>query len=112
MCTQNQLQIITSAVAKEAKQKLRDRLDAVILYGSYARGDYDDQSDIDILVRIRCKHSELPAYRRTLTHCAGELSLEHGVTVSVQIADTESYDRYKTALPYYRNIEREGVTVA
>ena len=33
-----------------ARESLGDKLDKVILYGSYARGDYDDESDIDIMV--------------------------------------------------------------
>ena len=40
MCTRNQLNIVMSAVAKDANQLLGDMLDAVVLYGSYARGDF------------------------------------------------------------------------
>ena len=112
MCTLSQLNLITETVASEAKKMLGEKLDAVILYGSYARGDYDDESDIDINVRISCTHKELPIYRRILTKCASELSLQYGVTVSIQLTDTEMYEKYKMILPFYRNIEKEGVTVA
>ncbi len=112
MCTQNQLHLITESVAKEASALLSDKLDAVILYGSYARGDYDDESDIDIIVRIACERIDLPKYRRAFTKCASDLSLQYGVTVSVQLTDKESYDKFKNVLPIYKNIEREGVLIA
>lgn len=112
MCTENQLMKITTSVADEAKRILTEKLDAVILYGSYARGDYDDESDIDILVRIKCSKDELSSYRRSFTHCASELSLEYGITVSVQLTDTESFDKYKDCLLYYKNIQKDGVFVA
>ena len=59
MCTKNQLHIITETVAQEAKARLGDNLDAVVLYGSYARGDYSDESDIDIMVRVICTKDQL-----------------------------------------------------
>ena len=40
MCTKNQLHIITQKIADEAKDRLGAKLEAVVLYGSYARGDY------------------------------------------------------------------------
>ena len=42
MCTENTLKIILDDVCNRAKAELGTALDAVILYGSYARGDYDE----------------------------------------------------------------------
>ena len=39
--------------------------DKIVLFGSYARGDFDEQSDIDILV-ISDRENDLPRYRRGL----------------------------------------------
>lgn len=112
MCTKSELNIITSAVAEEAKRLLGDKLDAVILYGSYARGDYDDESDIDIMVRIVTTTDKLREYRHMFIHLASELSLEYDIDVSVTLADTESFNRYHRALPFYANVEREGIKIA
>ena len=50
MCSQSKLNQILNEVAAAAKDTFGDDLQSVILYGSYARGDYDDASDIDIMI--------------------------------------------------------------
>ena len=112
MCIKNQLNIISESVAREAKRLLGDKLEAVILYGSYARGDYDSESDVDILVIVRCKTEELRQYRHMLAPTSSRLSLENDVTVSVAMADTESFHKYGNYLPYYINVNREGIKIA
>ena len=52
MCSQSVLNKITAKIVKAAKDSLGDVLDKVILYGSYARGDYDEGSDIDIMGQL------------------------------------------------------------
>ena len=112
MCTKNQLHMICEGVARDARRLLGDKLEAVILYGSYARGDYDSESDVDIMVIVRCQTAELRQYRHMLAPTASCLSLEHDVTVSVAMADTESLNRYGNHLPYYINVNREGIRIA
>lgn len=112
MCTKSELNIITSAVAEEAKRLLGDKLDAVILYGSYARGDYDDESDIDIMVKIKGTRDDLRKYRYDLVDFGSDLSLEHNITVSILLYDTETFDRYRNAMPFLRNVQKDGVNVA
>ena len=112
MCTKNRLSIITDTVAREARARLGDKLDAVILYGSYARGDYDDESDIDIMVRVVCTKDRLPEYRHILSDVASELSLENNIVVSVSVVDTETFSRYRRHLPYFENVDREGIRIA
>ncbi|TSC94310.1 MAG: Uncharacterized protein Athens101428_353 [Candidatus Berkelbacteria bacterium Athens1014_28] len=41
---------IAKQIKKELKAKLGDKLISVILYGSRARGDFHDESDMDLLI--------------------------------------------------------------
>lgn len=45
---------IIEPIVREFKSALQtlygERLHGVVLYGSYARGDYDEESDIDLMV--------------------------------------------------------------
>ena len=106
------LDMICQKVADCYRRVFGDKLRDVYLYGSYARGDFDAESDVDILVRIDCPASALRNYQRRVIALAAALSLEYGVEVSVSLVDTATYSRYKRYLPYYENIEREGIRIA
>ena len=112
MCTKSELNIISNEIADEAKAILGDLLEAVVLYGSYARGDYDDESDIDMMIRINCPREQLNSFKQEFIRLASECSLKYGVEVSLSLADTATYNRYKKHLPYYENIESEGIKIA
>lgn len=112
MCTKSQLNIITSTVAKEARQILGSKLDAVVLYGSYARGDFDSESDIDIMVRIDCPTNQIDDYEDSFDKLSSRLSLDNDITVSITLRDKATFEKFINALPFYSNIEREGIKIA
>ena len=111
MCTRSQLDKILQTIREEAVRQFGGQLDAVILYGSYARGDYDEESDIDVMVQVKLPKSLLTHYRKTFSHLGSDLGLEHDITVSIHLQDQETFEKYKNDLPFYRNVLREGVPV-
>ena len=112
MCTQSQLNDILSTVVTEAKDVFASAFHAAILYGSYARGDYDEQSDIDVLLLVDMSAEELAGYREQVDHICGRVLYEHGAVLSLLEKDLATYEKYREALPFYRNIEKEGRRIA
>ena len=82
------------------------------LYGSYARGDQDDQSDVDILITVNAQEEQLRGLRRTVAIINSRLSLKYDVTVSITLKSAASFDRYAEYVPYYQNVRREGLIYA
>ncbi len=112
MCTQSQLNEILQKVALKSKEIFGSSLNSVILFGSYARGDYEEESDIDILILADIPSEKLSDYRGHIDSLCGDLLWEYGVVVSAIEKDTETYNRYSNILPFYKNIVREGVKIA
>lgn len=79
------------------------------LYGSYARGDYDSESDVDILLTVDADGEEIAKHRTALARLTSELSLRYDVTVSVSAKPLQQFQRYSSILPFYKNVLREGV---
>ena len=113
MCTKAALNKIMFSVSDEALRIFADKLNSVILYGSYARGDHDPESDIDLMLLLDMPAEMLERYSDEIARVSSRLSLEDEdcVTISVALQDLETFEKYKTILPYYRNVVSEGVVV-
>ena len=83
----------------------------VILFGSYARGDAAEGSDVDVMALVDLSREEIIPYRRQIAAVAGELLLSEGVLVSVVAENQDFFDQKKSISPFYRNIVEEGVPV-
>ena len=82
------------------------RLKAVVLFGSYARGDYNEGSDLDVMVVLDTYKSYWDELVRS-AELASDLSLEYEVTISRTIMTEEQWK--KGDLPVLRNVRAEGV---
>jgi predicted nucleotidyltransferase len=85
-----------------------ENVDSIILYGSRARGDARDDSDIDILV-VLAKDFNYSEMLRLSSEIVASLSLENDVVISRAFVTKAQYD--KLQIPFLMNVRREGVTV-
>jgi len=109
MISKKNLQIVLNKVTEEMKLIFGDKLKAVLLYGSYARGDFNEESDIDIFVLVDMKKIALSRYRTQVSYFASRLDLEFDIFVSIKLQDKQTFDYYLEVLPYYRNVTKEGI---
>ena len=82
------------------------------LYGSYARGDFYPESDIDILITADLPPEDISKFRRQVALITSELSLKNDVTVSVTVKPDEQFKRFSEAMPFYKNVKTEGIRYA
>lgn len=83
-----------------------ERLRAVYLFGSYARGDFDDASDVDVMIVLDHYESVWEELVKT-GYLASELSLEYGVVISRMFMTEKNWR--DADLPVLRNIRAEGI---
>ncbi len=95
---------------KELKEGLvhiyGDKLKAVYLYGSYARGDYRQGSDVDVMILLKDYKNYWEELNR-ISYLASDVSLEHDLTVSCLIMKDVQWKQ--SDMPVLRNIRKEGV---
>lgn len=111
MCTESELKIVTTAVIQEAKRLFGDKLESVVLFGSYARGDYDKESDIDIMIIANISNDQISSLSKTLTDFSCDIDLKYDVVLSLILQDKDTYNKYKSIYPFFMNIEKEGVVL-
>ncbi len=86
-----------------------DRLKSVLLYGSYARGDYTKDSDIDIMILVDQTDQEIIRERNKLFDYTYDFNEEHGVLIMPTVKNEAHFNRWLRAYPFYNNVKREGV---
>ncbi|MCD8082320.1 MAG: nucleotidyltransferase domain-containing protein [Clostridiales bacterium] len=111
VCTRSELSTILSELAKSYRRTYGSNLQKVILYGSYARGDYREDSDIDVAAIVKGPRRELQDELKKVWDVSHDLGLEYGTIVSPTVIPYDEFEAMKDDLPYYKNIETEGVVV-
>lgn len=105
------IQNILALFVKEVKRILGEDMDKVIVYGSYARGDYDENSDIDIMVLTLRSEEEIKPVEYALYDVAFDFFMDYGIDISVIVKNKDHFNYWLGALPFYDNVEREGMVI-
>lgn len=93
------------------KKILKSNLIKVVLYGSYARGDYNQFSDIDIFVLVKNKKEELNKILNLICDNLFELDLKYNVTINPLIENLQVFNEYKDYSLLFESIEKDGVVL-
>lgn len=100
----------TSEILKEFREEIEKlygtRLKNTILYGSWARGEATEGSDIDVLIVLEGKVIPGKEIDRMIDIIT-DINLEHGVLISVCPISEEDYSTVNS--PLLINVRREGI---
>lgn len=108
----NTVRDIVYEFAAQLKIILGGRLSKVIMYGSYARGDYRDNSDVDVMILVKMPENEIRKVSNMVYDLAFDIELEKGIHISTVIKNEEQYEYWVDTLPFYRNVRKEGVVIS
>lgn len=92
----------------ETKKIYADNLKAIILYGSVARDEARDDSDVDIAILV--DSDEEGMYDRILDVVVN-IELKYNLVISVVLIEMDRFKKWGDVLPFYKNIKKEGITL-
>ena len=98
--------------AKSVRKILGNSLDSVIVYGSYARGDYSEFSDIDVMLLVSLGEEGIKKISDQISDLAFDFMMKYGVDISPVITNTDHFNYWVDNLPFYRNVRDEGVRLS
>lgn len=103
---QSQLNLILKEVKQSLQKLYEDQLSAIILYGSQAREEAKEFSDIDILVVLK---SEINPYHEIdkTSQIISEICLNHDVVISRHFISSAKFEKENT--PFNYNVKKEGI---
>ena len=98
----------------EVNKILGSRVKKIILYGSYARGDFNKNSDIDIMILTDLTDDEIVEYRDKVSNIAFDIEFDNNfdVILSPLVKNIDKFNYWLEALPFYMNVQKEGVVIS
>lgn len=98
--------------ANGVRELLGNTLDSVIVYGSYARGDYLESSDIDVMILVTLTEEKIKDVSDQISDLAFDYMIKFGIDISPVITNLEHFNYWVDNLPFYRNVRDEGVKLS
>ncbi|MCL2164038.1 MAG: nucleotidyltransferase domain-containing protein [Oscillospiraceae bacterium] len=109
MLIKQELDIIIDSFLRDIKELFGNSLRDVILYGSYARGDFDVDSDIDVMILLDMEETQFHKYRTFVSRIADKADWDYDTLLSPILVNHSEFERNKSFAPFYSNVSREGV---
>ncbi len=96
---------------KEIKGIYGSHLKRIVLYGSYARGDFTDDSDVDIMILVDLPDENIDEYLDALCSVDFDYSVEHDICMQPVVVNSEHFYYWHKVHAFYANVVKDGVVI-
>lgn len=106
-----EIRVLLGWYIEELRRIYGIHLKQIILYGSYARGDYRDDSDIDLMVLVDLPEGEMDCYADELSEVGFEYNICYGIWIMPVVKNKSHFQHWCDAYPFYNNVVKEGISL-
>lgn len=105
------LKEITRYLTEHLANTFGSKLKQIILFGSYARGDYDEWSDLDLMVLVDEEEQFLKKHDADIAALMSDIAIKYCVMPSVIEKNYNHFYHWAEFLPFYSKVRDEGVVI-
>ena len=95
----------------EVENATGSKVNKVILYGSYARGDFRSDSDIDVMILVDTYSAGVSPLEKKICDVTYDFNEAYGTDIMPVVQSNTHFDYWKKADMFYRNVEKDGVII-
>lgn len=106
--TQVDIDYARDLFTKKVMEIMKEHIIKIIMYGSCARGDYNQDSDIDIALLTDMDRLEVKRYDSQLMDVVTDIAMNSDAIVQYVCLPIDEYNSKKEWYGYFKNIEKEG----
>ncbi len=107
---QNMQNLMMQYIA-EVKKIYGAHLKSVILYGSYARGDFQPDSDVDVMILLDLSDLDLKQYSQKLSYMTYDFNMDNDLDIKPIAKNEQHFKKWVVNYPFYANVRKEGVVL-
>jgi len=111
MIRDSNLYNIVNEIEVGLKEIFGDKLRKIILYGSYAREQEVNGSDLDLMALLDLTDEEIESKNEEVLELTVELSTRYGIFISIVKNNEEFFNEWVDTLPYFKNVIDEGINI-
>ena len=86
-------------------------LKQVILYGSYARGDFNADSDVDVMLLVDLPEEKLGEFSDDLSELGFDYNVDYNIWFMPVVKNIDHFNYWRQAYPFYSNVAKEGIFI-
>lgn len=105
------MQSLIEKYVSEIQKIYGEHLRRILLYGSYARGDFKPDSDVDIMILLDISDMEIKNYRHQLSDMTFDFNMDHDMDIKPIAKSEEHFVKWVKNYPFYANVNKEGVVL-
>lgn len=114
MITKEKIDKAMIDLTSEAKNIYGSKLKEVILYGSCARGDFTEESDVDVMILLDVPVGLVKKESVKIDAIISKLDIkyDYDLLLTALVRSYEDFSSWENYKPFYKNIRKEGIRYA
>ena len=107
--SEKKIQEVMEKFTEAVKRIYGSKLRYCILYGSCARGDFEKDSDIDVMLLLDVPQESIGAERKKILEISDQLDWDYDVVLAPVLQSYRLYKQYLPVSKFYQNVQKEGI---
>lgn len=102
---------IKKIIIRDIPKALKDDCREIILYGSCARGDFTNDSDVDVAILTDSDRETVKKYDSMIDDIATSIGIDTMAIVNFVCLPKKEFEEKNSWYPYFMNIKKEGIVL-
>ena len=99
---------VEETTVREIPALMKDDCEKIILYGSFARGDYTLDSDVDIAILTKSDRDKARRFDPGIDEIAASIGIKTMMIVNYVCLPIKEFEEKKGWYPFFMNIASDG----
>lgn len=109
--TQKDIDLAINILREKIPLRMKSDAKKILVYGSCARGDFSEDSDIDVAILTDCDRLQAKKYDSSLMDVVTDIAMQTNAIVEYICIPEKEFSEKKIWYGYFKSIDAEGKVI-